>query len=231
MRNNLGLKLLALLLAVIIWLQLILVADRQGRVSLDLRLTNIQEADTLRLPPRKISCYVQGRGMDIIRLYFSRAYIQMDANEFWSGNSKNYLPMDIPENLQANVLGIISPGLDELGKIGKLTEEDFGKRTEGKKRQESPPVSRQKGTTSSGEQVDTRILTDLPIVAPAGTSIFPNRATIKVKGRAAALTRLPSGVTVTASAPDSRGICSLSADVPEAVNLLDITPKQVRAIQ
>ncbi|HPH60350.1 MAG TPA: hypothetical protein PLX72_01785, partial [Candidatus Syntrophosphaera sp.] len=73
MNNNLGLKIVALLMAIFFWLQITLVAQQESKTSLPLKLVNATGADSLRQPPPKIASTVQGRGLDILRLRYSPA--------------------------------------------------------------------------------------------------------------------------------------------------------------
>ncbi len=231
MKSNLGLKIVALLMAVFFWLQVTLVSRHESQTSLPLKLVNAAGADSLRRPARKISSQVEGRGLDILRLKYSKAFIQMEAADYWAGNSSNYLAEDVPEKLNVKVLGVMPPTLAE-----QLKEKDLAKTGEVPADVQadisaagSPAAEPAKPVHKLGEQPQTRILTDLRIVPPPGISIFPARASLKLRGKASLLAGLPSGVRVyTANQPDARGQYSVKADVPEGITVQDITPKQVR---
>lgn len=219
MRNNLGLKIIALLMALFIWLQMTLVTQHESRTGLNLKLVNPTGADSLRLPPSHINCTVEGRGLDILRLKLAKAHIQMEAADFWAGNAMAYQVVNMPENLNVKVLGVIPPSLAEQAKAQSPVQA-----------KEEPASSRAKQPGGPGEQLQTRILSDLPIEAPSGLKLFPARATLKVRGPAALLDRLPAGVRVFISTqPDARGLYNLDAELPGGTTLQDITPKHVRA--
>ncbi len=228
MRNNLGLKIIALLMALFIWLQMTLVTQHESRTGLNLKLVNPTGADSLRLPPSHINCTVEGRGLDILRLKLAKAHIQMEAADFWAGNALAYQVVNMPENLNVKVLGVIPPSLAEQAKAQSAVqakEEPASSRTK-------PPggPGGEEPRPDPGEQLQTRILSDLPIEAPSGLKLFPARATLKVRGPAALLNRLPAGVRVFISTqPDARGLYNLDAEVPGGTTLQDFTPRHVRA--
>ena len=71
MKNNLGFKVLAVVLAVFIWLQLNLVSQHRTNTSLKLELVNTSEADAEKQPADNISFSVAVRGLYILLLNFS----------------------------------------------------------------------------------------------------------------------------------------------------------------
>ncbi len=228
MKSNPGLKIIALLVALFIWLQTTLMTQHESRTGLNLKLVNSTGEDSLHLPPRNITCTVEGRGLDILRLKLAKAHIQMEAADFWAGNALAYQVVNMPANLNVKVLGVIPPSLAEQVKAqspAQAREEPVSSRTK-------PPggPGGAEPRPDPGEQLQTSILSDLPIDAPGGLKLFPARATLKVRGPAVLLDRLPAGVRVFISTqPDARGLYSLDAELPEGTTLQDITPKQVRA--
>lgn len=232
MKNNLGLKIIALLMAIFIWLQITLVSQHQSKVGMNLILLNPTEGDTLHHAPAKISSTVEGRGLDILRLKFSKTQIQMEAADYWAGNSLVYQVKDLPGNIKVRVVGITPPTLAQRAKARELAN---GK-TNSSSDMEAPPALGNAPSGDSAEdssdKIQTRILTDLPITTPPGTTIFPTKVTLKVRGKTSLLEKLPAGVSVRLSAQqDYRGQFNLETQLPEGVTLLDLTPRQVRAGQ
>lgn len=232
MNNNLGLKIVALLMAIFFWLQITLVAQQESKTSLPLKLVNATGADSLRQPPPKIASTVQGRGLDILRLRYSPAHIQMEAADYWAGNAADYLALEIPEKLNVKVLGVMPPTLAEqlsqAGQAQKKTSPETSQNGKTTAQPDGTPAT--KAAPEDHEQLETRILTDLLITPPAKVKIFPARASLKVRGKASLLASLPGGVRLyTAAQPDAGGLYSVRYEVPEGVTVQDITPKQVRA--
>ncbi len=232
MKNNLGLKIVALLMAVFIWLQITLVSQHQSKIGLNLKLVNAAGPDSLRTPPGKIPITVNGRGLDVMRLKMSKAYIQMEAADYWAGNSSDFIAMGIPENLNVKLLGIAPPTLAEQIKAREQTptNDEPAPGVETKPVESGIESKPAKDRSDPSEQIQTRVLTDLPIVAPPGRTTFPAKATLMVRGKSSLLEKLPAGVRISALVQsDFRGQLSLKAELPEGVTLIDITPKQVRA--
>ena len=236
MKHNLGLKILALAVAIIIWVQIILMDEHQSKVNLELRLVQSTTADTLRPQPKKILCQVQGKGLDILKLYFSRAYVEMSASDYWAGNDKNFRIVNMPENIKVNFINVIPPPpyenlkAEDLAKISNKESETTIISDQEKTEELSPP----KETTiiDSQDPIVTRILYELPISTPWNLKIFPPKATLKVQGKASLLARLPQGISITISpTPDNEGYYTVYASVPENVTILDITPQKVRVIK
>ncbi|MBW6513927.1 MAG: hypothetical protein K0B87_04120 [Candidatus Syntrophosphaera sp.] len=236
MKNNLGLKIFAVLVAVFIWLQVTLMTEQHSKVNLELRLTNSTPEDSLLYAANKISSQVQGQGMDILKLQFSKAYVEMDARDLRAGNDRNFALRDLPLNLDVTVLSVDPASVVQLGKPGtasKAADANQASRTETARRgAEAADLSEQETGADSSDPVNSLVLTNLPITSPTGLRFFPSTATLKVQGRASILASLPRGVVVKASpVPDARGFHGLSAETPEGVTLLDITPRQVRPTQ
>ncbi|NLW18629.1 MAG: hypothetical protein GXY81_02960 [Candidatus Cloacimonetes bacterium] len=219
MKHNLGFKLLALVLAIFIWLQLTLVSQQRTNTALKLKLVNINEEDTAKQPPDKISCTVAGRGLDILRLKFSKTHIEMDAGDYWASNWNNYRVVDPSHNLKVEILGV-SPRVQALE-----TKTRKGSAS-GTTTAEKP----QTGGASGKEEQQSRVLRDLPISVPPGKTVYPSTVTIKVKGPQSRLASLPSGVSIHISdQADASGFYSLEVKLPSGISLLEYTPTRVRA--
>lgn len=221
MKNNLGFKLLALVLAVFIWLQLTLVSQHRTNTSLRLKLVNLDEADAEKEIPEKVSCIVAGRGLDILRLKFSQTYIEMDASDFWASNWHEYRVMDPSHNLKVEILGV-NPRVQAL-------QAKSGKGSASKAEAPEKTQTGSAGGSSSKEEQQTRVLRDLPISVPPGKTVYPSSVTIKVKGLQSRLARLPSGISIHISDhADASGFYNLEVKLPSGLSLLEYTPTRVR---
>ncbi len=226
MKNNLGLKIVALLMAVFIWAQMTLVSQQETQTKLELRLVNASREDSLRQPPGKISSVVQGRGLDILRLKYSKAFIQMEAGDYWGGDSSDFQALDIPENLNVKVLSVSPPTpAQQIARV--KTNQDTSPDDRGNSKDDSDSES-YRPQTEDPPKVQTLILRDLPITPPPGVKIFPDKAQLKVQGEVSLLDKLPTGVSVTA-VPDPQGGYELKHSVPQGITVLGITPQKVRA--
>ncbi|MCB5260813.1 MAG: CdaR family protein [Candidatus Cloacimonetes bacterium] len=108
LKDNLGTRLFALLLALLIWLQSVLVSDHRSVVSLPVNLKNIPQNITLENLPQKIPFIVKGKGLDIIRLMLAKPRVNIDAGNITPNTDiislQNY-SIDIPENVEVSLLG------------------------------------------------------------------------------------------------------------------------------
>jgi hypothetical protein len=228
MKNNLNFKIIAIVVSIFIWLQITLMSDHQAEIDLELRLANAGVADSLLNTRGKIKSFVEGSGMDIIKLYFSQAFIEMEARDIVAGNDQNFEPRDVPQNLKISFLGVDPESAygPELSSTLETNSQDPAgyQLPAGEAGIDGPSVS------ATQDNVQSMVLPDIPIEPPVGVRLFPATATLKVQGRSSVLANLPRGVSVrTAGKPDARGMYNLEASVPEGVSLLDITPRQVRA--
>lgn len=107
-KENLGLKLIAISLAVIFWLHSILVSDHKSKVNLPVQLNNLPANISLENMPSSIAFSVEGKGLDILRLAFSRPVATINASGLSAGldliSLQNY-EIDIPENNNVKILG------------------------------------------------------------------------------------------------------------------------------
>lgn len=225
MKNKLGLKIVALAVAVLIWVQVTLMADHQSKVNLRLKLEDVPESDSLLLKLDKVPCLVQGRGLDILKLRFSRASIAMAASDLASGELKSFQTQDLPLNLDLTILAIDPSFSRKLGD-GSALDPD---RLAGADKQNKARPTRQQALENSGAPIISQVLSNIPITDNADRRYFPSVVTLKLRGRAPLLENLPQGISVqVAENPDARGLYRLSVLTPEGVTLQDITPKQVR---
>ena len=223
MKNNLGFKVLAVVLAVFIWLQLNLVSQHRTNTSLKLELVNTSEADAEKQPAEKISCAVAGRGFDILRLKFSYTHLEMVAAEYWAANWHNYRIVDPSHNLKVEILGINPSSQALIAKTGKKP----AAKESGSEKPGSSPSDR---SGSDKDDTQTRVLRNLPISATGGRTVYPSTATIKVKGPQSRLSSLPSGIVIHVSnKADESGFYSLDVQLPAGITLVEHTPTRVRA--
>lgn len=107
-KENLGLKLFALSLAILIWLQSVLVMEHKSKVNLPVRLNSLPADISLENMPTTIPFSVEGKGLDILRLAISRPVANIDASGLSAGldliSLQNYA-INIPENNKVKILG------------------------------------------------------------------------------------------------------------------------------
>nr|MDK2850924.1 hypothetical protein [Candidatus Cloacimonadota bacterium] len=108
LKDNLGLRLFALFLAIILWMQSVLVAEQKSVVSLPLTLRDVPAGITLENIPKQVSFNVRGRGLDILRMMLNRPTVSIDASMITVNTDQ--LPLqdytiDLPENIHVNLLG------------------------------------------------------------------------------------------------------------------------------
>ena len=80
-KDNLGLRLFALLLAMFLWLQSVLVSDQRSVVNLPINLRSVPQNITLENFPKVVPFAVRGKGLDIIRLTMARPRVNIDARK------------------------------------------------------------------------------------------------------------------------------------------------------
>ena len=86
LQENLGLKILSLLIAVFVWLQSLLISEQKSVVNLPVALSSIPKNITLDNVPNHIPFNVRGRGLEIIKLKFSRTKVLLDASKIKPGS-------------------------------------------------------------------------------------------------------------------------------------------------
>lgn len=108
MKDNFGLKVFALLVALLIWLQSVLVSEHRSKVNLPVNMRNLPANITLENLPHNVPFNVAGKGYDIIRLALSKPVVNIDASGISEGAdllTLNKLSFDTPENINVTILG------------------------------------------------------------------------------------------------------------------------------
>lgn len=109
MRQNIGLKVLSLILAILIWMQMQLLSEHRTIVSFRVNLENLPEEVTLADLPDKIPFHISGRGYDILRLHMASPRIEINAANIRPGANKlsldDYSIKNVPEDISIVVLG------------------------------------------------------------------------------------------------------------------------------
>lgn len=214
MTKNLGLKIISLLTAILIWVQITLMAEHQSKAMLPLRLVPTVVNPIPPQAEKRIPCLVEGRGLDIIKLRHSRAVIQMTTDDYLSGNEKNYTPIGIPHNLKVNLTGI-EPGFFKTIAI-----------------KQKPAQNAFQTLQSQQPEATVERILDVRINDVSGKQFFPGSATIQVKGPETLVAKLPAGLKVTTEeTPRPDGKYALKWELPPGLTLLKITPTEVIQLQ
>lgn len=107
-KDNLGLRLFALLLAMFLWLQSVLVSDQRSVVNLPINLRSVPQNITLENFPKVVPFAVRGKGLDIIRLTMAKPKVNIDASKITPDTdviSLQDYSIDLPENINVSLLG------------------------------------------------------------------------------------------------------------------------------
>ncbi len=103
MKKNLLIKLIVLLIAIILWIQQILLKTHKQEINVPIQLKNIPEQLTIgdsELPI--VGLNYQALGFDILKLKFSDIYFEVDASDFTYGNN-NFMvtkrKLHLPKNI------------------------------------------------------------------------------------------------------------------------------------
>ena len=107
-RENLGLRIFALFMAVFVWLQSQLVNEHRTVVNLPVNLRSIPKNITLEKLPQNIPFIVKGKGYDIIKLVLSHTKVSVDASKIQPGIeliSLTDYTIDLPENVSVTLIG------------------------------------------------------------------------------------------------------------------------------
>ncbi|GAB1467999.1 hypothetical protein MASR2M64_06960 [Candidatus Cloacimonadota bacterium] len=107
-RENLGLRIFSILMAMFIWLQSVLVTEHRSVVNLPVNLRSVPKNITLERLPKSIPFQVKGKGLDIIKLKLSQTKVSIDASKIKPGIdiiSLTDYTIDLPDNISVSLLG------------------------------------------------------------------------------------------------------------------------------
>ncbi|MCB5272109.1 MAG: hypothetical protein LHW56_09735 [Candidatus Cloacimonetes bacterium] len=107
-KDNLGLRLFALFLAMFIWLQSALISEQRSVVSLPINLLSVPQNITLENFPSAVPFAVRGKGLDILRLMMAKPKVNIDASKITPNTdviSLQDYSIDLPENINVSLLG------------------------------------------------------------------------------------------------------------------------------
>ncbi|MBP7309845.1 MAG: hypothetical protein KA984_01005 [Candidatus Cloacimonetes bacterium] len=107
-RENLGLKFLSVVIALLVWLQLQLSTEHRSVINLPVSLRSVPKNITLDRLPQSIPFNVKGKGLEIIKAEFSKAKVLLDASKIQPGVdiiSLTDYTIDMPENINLNLIG------------------------------------------------------------------------------------------------------------------------------
>ena len=236
LKNNLALKLVGLLIAALIWLQIAFQTEQQSVLNLPLELTSAAEGEKPVPSPQKVPFNVSGKGLDILRLRLSKLAVQFTAAQFADPNrevaSLEYSLVNRPPTLDVDILGPV-PGVTvgSLGKRGLKAPKSPAKNARSSAEKPSQG-DRQANRNARQELTTTRILENVKISDHAVTIKKKSTATLKVEGRESDLASLPQGIIVSAGdKPDASGTHQVNVKLPGGIELLDLTPKRVRLLK
>lgn len=107
-RENIGIRIVALLLAVLIWTQSVLVSEQKSVVNLPINLLYVPKNITLENIPETIPFAVRGKGQDILKMMLFKPRVNIDASKitaFTDILSVEDYSIDLPENVNVTFLG------------------------------------------------------------------------------------------------------------------------------
>jgi hypothetical protein len=125
MKNNLTLKILAVMVTIFIWVQTMLLKHQSTDVNLPVKLTNVPEQLALTHPlSQSVRFHVEGRGIDILLLKLAHTYVEIDARDLKFRNNiipLNKFQVNLPKYITLTELTPISNDVirfdtDELAK-------------------------------------------------------------------------------------------------------------------
>jgi len=107
-RENNGLRIVALVLAAMIWLQSVLVSEQRSVVSLPINLLYVPQNITLEDIPESIPFSVKGKGLDILKMMLFKPKVNIDASKITQHSDILTLEdysIDLPDNVNVTFLG------------------------------------------------------------------------------------------------------------------------------
>lgn len=107
-KENNGLRIVALVLAAMIWLQSVLVSEQRSVVSLPINLLYVPQNITLEDIPESIPFSVKGKGQDILKMMLFKPKVNIDASKITQYSDILTLEdysIDLPDNVNVTFLG------------------------------------------------------------------------------------------------------------------------------
>ena len=107
-RENNGLRIVALVLAAMIWLQSVLVSEQRSVVSLPINLLYVPQNITLEDIPESIPFSVKGKGQDILKMMLFKPKVNIDASKITQYSDILTLEdysIGLPDNVNVTFLG------------------------------------------------------------------------------------------------------------------------------
>lgn len=107
-RELIWLKILALFIAVLLWLQSVLVSEHKAVVNLPIVLLNNPDNLSIKEQPESIPFLVQGKGIEILKLIMTDLKVSVDASQIRPGQdilSISDYTLNIPDNIDLVMIG------------------------------------------------------------------------------------------------------------------------------
>ncbi|HOH47406.1 MAG TPA: hypothetical protein PLX59_06150, partial [Candidatus Cloacimonadota bacterium] len=107
-RELIWLKILALFIAIILWLQSVLVSEHKAVVNMPIVLLNNPDDLSIKEQPESIPFLVQGKGIEILKLVLAHLKVSVDASQIRPGQdilSISDYNLDIPSNIDLVMIG------------------------------------------------------------------------------------------------------------------------------
>ncbi|MDD2332607.1 MAG: hypothetical protein PHI68_08155, partial [Candidatus Cloacimonetes bacterium] len=86
MKNGLGIKILALFIALVIWFQIVLISEHTIELNIPLTLTQVPK--DVSIDNYSIPFSITGRGYDLLRFYLSKPRAELDGSEIMPGTTQ-----------------------------------------------------------------------------------------------------------------------------------------------
>jgi YbbR domain-containing protein len=286
----LGTKLLAVLIAILLWLQAALINEHRTIIKLPVQLLNSPRDISIDKQPDSIPFVVQGKGIEILRFALSKTKLAIDASQLKPGEDilslENY-SLDIPDNIKLTLVGpavgedikvhaetqkekrvpvrlsfadeatsaefssktlqispesiLLSGPATELDRIRYIVSSEINRKHSNLTSFRIPLVSpgekirmdvtELRVVVSSNQNV-TRVINNISLSPSDRQRFFPPRITVKINGDRQLVDSLRSSslVPIVSETPDALGNHEITIRTPDGINLLDITPEKVRAI-
>lgn len=107
-KEYLGLKIFAVILAALLWLQSALLSVHRTVLNIPIQLTNAPKDVSIDKTQDSIPYIVEGKGLDIVRFAISKTHISIDASTIKPGFdllTLNDYHIDMPEGINLNLIG------------------------------------------------------------------------------------------------------------------------------